>query len=402
MIFTNILWLLVWGGMFATPEDIQMPNFFSNPISSFMGLRPLFPMIAVYICLVWIFFSKSRLIPPSKVPLRYFFLYCLVGIVSSLFLSPQKATSLFWAFNFLSPLIVIWVVLERENLRQNLQKLIHLNYIIITVILVSILPMSFRLGITSRPQGFTYQLPFNIGGILINGAGRFALIVIIISFVRMITSNKQWRYLWLLLLIPSLFLIAQTQSRTALLGLAIVSLLFIFMKNLNFRFFFFVGPISAYIVWTSGFRWRAQESFDNLINLTGREVTWQKGLELFTHSPFFGSGFHADRIMLNFQHMHNSVFHTLVQSGAVGSIFFIAAIISTWFLIFRSNLLKRVSHIKGSDQATLIESILLFVFLTIRGFFESTASFYGIDLFLMIPAMTYIYVWIQDNPVSES
>lgn len=402
MTFTNILWLLVWSGMYTDPADVRFLNFLSNPISFIMELRPLFPIIAVYICLIWIFFTKSKLIPPSKTPLRYFFFYCLIGIVSSLFLSPQKITALSWAFNFFSPLIVIWIILGKDNSRQNLQKLIYLNYITISIILVSLLPESFSLGIASRPPGAVYQLPFNIGGILVNGAGRFALVVIIVSFVRLITSSKQWRYLWLLLLIPSLFLIMQTQSRTALLGFAVVSLLFIFLKNLNFRFIFFVGPISAYIIWTSGFKWRAQESFENLINLTGREITWQKGLELFKHSPVFGSGFHADRIMLNFQHMHNSFFHTLVQSGALGTIFFITAITSVWLLIFRHNLLKRVRDITGSDQAILMESILLFAFLTVRGFFESTASFFGVDLFLIVPAMVYIYLWTQNNPLDES
>jgi len=36
-------------------------------------------------------------------------------------------------------------------------------------------------------------------------------------------------------------------------------------------------------------------------------------------------------------------------------------------------------------------------FLTVRGFFESTAAFYGVDLLLFIPAMAYIYLWAKRN-----
>jgi hypothetical protein len=38
----------------------------------------------------------------------------------------------------------------------------------------------------------------------------------------------------------------------------------------------------------------------------------------------------------------------------------------------------------------LTEAILIVGFLTARGFFESTAAFYGVDLLLLVPAMAVI------------
>ena len=118
---------------------------------------------------------------------------------------------------------------------------------------------------------------------------------------------------------------------------------------------------------------------------------------LFKHSPFFGSGFHADRIMLDFAHMHNSYFHSLVQSGAIGTFFFAGAIIGIWHFIFKNNLLRRVKEVRENDQAFITESILIVTFLTARSFFESTAAFYGVDLLIFVPAIAYIFLWTQKN-----
>ena len=55
MIFSTFLWLLTWGGMFSNPYNIVIPSLFSNPIHIILGIRPLLPAIAVYLCLLWIF-----------------------------------------------------------------------------------------------------------------------------------------------------------------------------------------------------------------------------------------------------------------------------------------------------------------------------------------------------------
>ena len=99
-------------------------------------------------------------------------------------------------------------------------------------------------------------------------------------------------------MLPFLFLLTQTQSRTALLGLAVAVVLFVVMRGSDWRFLF-VGPAVVAILYTSGFQWRSHGSMDRLMNLTGREYTWEKGVTLIEKSPFLGWGFHADRIMLN-------------------------------------------------------------------------------------------------------
>jgi len=400
MDFIGFLWILVWSGMFSSPSSVQFPVSLMQPVAFFQGTRALYPVLAAYLCLIWIFFSQKRLMPPLKTPLGAIFYYCLVGMTASMFLSPSKYTALYWGAVYVSPILVMWISLNHANAMAYLRKLIYLNYIIAIGIVISLLPEAFRMDISTPPFGRTYDLPFNLGGIRVNGAGRFALVAIIVSFVRLISQKEKKRYLWLPLILSSLFLIIQTQSRTALLGLSVAGILFIYLKGLDRRLLF-VGPTVAFVIWLSGYKWRAQGQIEKLLYLSGREYTWKKGIELFKESPIFGSGFHADRLLLDSQHMHNSYFHSMVQSGALGTIFFLGAMIGIWALIFRSNLLKKVRYVEGRDQTLLIESVLILGFLTTRSFFESTAAFYGVDLLLFIPAMTYIYLWIRTNAAAQ-
>ena len=383
------------------PAGIVFPGIVANPLPLLLSLRPYFPHIAIYICLMWIFLSKSSLIPSYRTPVGLFFLYAMTGIAASLLISPNRSVSMFWALNYLSCITVVWVGLTGHDPLRNLSVIIHINYAFAAVIILFILPQALETGITSPPQGQYYELPLNLGRLLVNGAARIALAVIILSFVRLITTTRIRRFSWILLLFPCLFIITQSQSRTALLGLAICSFLYVVLKGIDLRYLLFVGPVSLFIFWQSAYKWRAEESLEKLVYLTGREATWQRGIDLFKKSPIFGNGFHADRLMLEFEHMHNSYFHALVQSGALGAICFIAAIVSIWVLIFKYGLFKKVRSLKGTEQSLMMESILIFAFMTERSFFESTGAFYGVDLMLLVPAMAYIWFWTQKNVIDK-
>jgi len=250
-------------------------------------------------------------------------------------------------------------------------------------------------GWGNTPLNQQYRLPLGVGSILTNGAGRFALVVIIVSTVRMITQTRKWRWLWLLGLLPTLFLLIQTQSRTALLGLAVSSTLFVLIRGIGWRFLF-VGPAAAAVIYISGIKWRVHGNLSRLILLSGREATWERGLAQIKDSPFLGWGFHADRIMLQSEHMHNSYLHAMIQTGLVGALFFLAAFLSFWFVVVRAGLFARVKAMTGKDQALVMESIMIVGYMTARSVFESTAAFYGVDLLLIVPAMAFIALVAQE------
>jgi O-antigen ligase len=241
-----------------------------------------------------------------------------------------------------------------------------------------------------------FDLPFGLGEVRVNGVGRYALVVAVVAFVRLNFAKKKIRLFWIFFAGMALLMMAYTRSRTTLLGLAVVSLLFAYIQKLDWRFFF-AGPVAAYVLWLSGYTWRAQQHIEALINLTGRQYTWQRGVEQVSRSPVFGWGFHADRLLLNSEHMHNSYLHAAIHSGILGALLFLAGIFSIWVLMIKRGLLKNLKYLKREDKPYLLESVLLVGYFTSRSFFESTAAFYGVDLLVFLPAAAYIIFWLYEQ-----
>jgi O-antigen ligase len=399
MKFSSSLWFLVWGGMFTGIYALQDPGFLSSPLGLFQGVRALLPICAAYICSIWILGNRSRF-PYSKSPLAFMLYYCFLGIISSFFLSPNKINALYWAGVYLSPFLVVWVTLDQKDAFVNIQRLIQINYYIFIFLTVTFFPQAFSAGFGKISHNEFYTLPLNLGEIRSNGVGRYALVVSIISAVRFLMIKKKSRYFWLALGFPSLFLLFQTQSRTALLGLAVVAALFVLIRGADWRLIF-IGPLASYLVWLSGIKWRAHGQVSQIVLLSGREYTWQKGLEMIKQSPFLGWGFNADRLLMNSEHMHNSYLHSMIHSGILGALLFLAAIIGIWALVFRKNLIRIIRTVGGSAHVFLVESILIIGFLTSRSFFESTAAFYGVDLLLIVPSITYIMIWISKSALEN-
>jgi O-antigen ligase len=397
MLFITFLWILIWGGMFSGIYNIQSPRFLSDPFSIMQGVRSLFPILAFYLCLIWILAKRPKF-PFLRNPLGFLMSYSLIGFLTSLFLSVDTTTSIYWVSIYLAPLLVFWSILAEESARSIVQKIIYINYVIFFFIAFSVFPEVAKI-LLGRARLTSYNhLPFNLGLMTKNGTGRFALVVFIVAISRMSSQGKRFRFFWAASTLVSLIILAGTQSRTALLGLAICLVLYVLLQGINWRFLF-LGPVITAIVWVSGVKWRAHGQWDMLLSLTGRQGTWQRGLEMIKHSPLLGWGFNADRLMLNLEHMHNSYLHAMIHTGIVGVLFFIAAIIGIWYLIFRHNLIFRARGAQGSDKPLLMESVMIIGFLTARSFFESTAAFYGVDLLLLIPAMAYVVLAARHESV---
>jgi len=73
------------------------------------------------------------------------------------------------------------------------------------------------------------------------------------------------------------------------------------------------------------------------------------------------------------------------------------------------NIFRRIRHYEGKDKPLVLGSVLLIGFFSARSLFESTAAFYGVDLLIFLPAIVYVYNWMQvqaledeKNPISET
>lgn len=390
VLFSAVIWIGIWAGMFT--GFYNLPDLSSrNPFEFFQGFRALFPLFSLYICLIWLFKERTRF-PFFKDPLGFLFLYSLVGVTASLLLSTAMPQSMYWAGVYLAPLFMMWVVLRDPDSKVLLRFIIYINYSVFFFLTFLLLPEAVK--IFRGQAGFSafYHLPMGFGGVTKNGVGRYAMVVIIVSAMRFLSERRRRRYLWLGALFPGLFLLMQTQSRTALLGLAVCAACYVIMKGIDWRYLL-ASPIVLFVLWFSGYKMRARGSLDSLVYLSGREATWGRAFQLIGQSPFLGWGFDADRIMMNQEHIHNSYIHAMLQVGIIGALLFFASLVSIWVLVFKTRLLEHTRDILGEDQTVLMESILIVAFLTSRSFFESTAAFYGVDELLIVPAMAFISLY---------
>ena len=400
MIPSLVLWGMVWGGMFTGLYTLTPLPSIHDRLALFQGARALLPVMVAYFCLLWALATRARF-RFGLTSLGFLCYYGALGLLASVFFSPDKVTALYWGSAYIAPLLAAWFITERPDPLPILRNVLRLNAAVIVLLMLAVLPEAYRFGFGRATRFEIYMLPFGLGEVRANGVGRYALIVLIVAFVGLTTSPTMKRLLWLPLVVPALFLLMQTQSRSSLLGLAVVSTLFVLIKGFNLRFLV-AGPVAAYAIWVSGFTWRARGEFSSLVFLTGRDNTWQKGLTQIGHSPFFGWGFHADRLLLDSEHMHNSYLHAGIQAGLIGALFFAAAVAVLWGFLIKSGVIRRIRAAEGPDQALLMQSVLILGFLTARSFFESTAAFYGVDLLLLVPAVCFIYQWAFENPGPET
>jgi O-antigen ligase len=394
MVIIGIIWALVWGAFSsAGPEHIFQTNFPRNLFDFFNGVRAYLPFFAVFFALIVFAGKKGKVDLDFKKPTLFLILYAIVGLTASL-LSPRGIGAAYWGALYISaPLTGLLLTGSGKSLEEA-KILLNTNWVIafLFVFYLSLGPL--RPYIIGHPLPGAIFLPEDASRITQNGVGRYAGIAVLIALSRFRQqADKRNRIFWFFMLAFSLNLLSLSQSRTALLGFAggVAVILF----SLQFNWVAFFAPVFAFIIYLSGFLWGSRGSLQELFSLTGRLGQWKPGFHLFTKSPFIGYGFQADRFMLEGIHMHSAFFHSLVQSGILGTVFFIAAIYGIWLIIFKGNLIRKSADISNPDNIILSESLAIVLFFTLRSLFESTAAFYGADLFLLVPALIYIYAYSE-------
>jgi len=120
---------------------------------------------------------------------------------------------------------------------------------------------------------------------------------------------------------------------------------------------------------------------------SGRTQIWAAGWKFIELSPVLGYGFHADRLVLG-THMHNAVLHAMIQTGLLGTIPFVGAILWAWFLLIKT--LRKIGGLDPIHKTAVIQSAGILVFLSFRSLPESTGAFFGIDWLLLSPLLLYL------------
>lgn len=393
MVIIGVIWVFVWGAFSSYgPGYVLSGKFLRSPFNFFNGIRVYAPFLAVFFALIIFTGKKGKAALDFKKPTIFLILYAAVGITASL-LSPRSVDAVYWGLLYICvPLTGLLLTGSGKSLEEA-KILLNANWVIAFLFVLYLSLGPFRPYIIGHPlPGFMY-FPGGVARITQNGAGRYAAVAVLIALSRFRQkSNRRNRILWFFMLAFSLNLLSLSQSRAALLGFAGGAAIILF--SLQFNWVAFFAPVFAFVLYFSGFLWKAHGSLQALF-YTPRGMIWKEGIHVFLSSPFIGYGFQADRFMLEGMHMHNAFFHSLLQSGILGAIFFIGATYGIWFIVFEKNLIKSATDISNPDNIILSESLAIVLFFTLRSFFESTAAFYGADLFLLVPALLYINAYAQ-------
>ena len=399
MILSTVLWVLVWAGMYSDVSRFRWDDLLRSPAGFMLALRPFLPIVAMALGLLLFRRSERTALPLTRGPLMALGLYGLIGSLF-FFLSPDPFLSLYWAALFLAVIVAAWSLVNRDDPEEQARALMNVNAaVVITLVLFYLAgPLLPILQGAHNPR--LYKLPFGLGIQTANGVGRFAGVLALISLSRLRQPELLKKAVWSGLLALSVLGLALSESRTAILGFVVGTLLIV-VANRKFTWLAAVVPGLFFFLYKAWFVWRFKGSLENAFFLTGRETTWRKALELAFRSPFVGHGFHADRLMLEGEHVHMAYLHSLIQSGVLGALLFAGAVIGIWVLVVRNRVVQRTVLVEGAGNFPLTESVAVLGFLTARSFFESTAAFYGVDLLLLAPVVAYLQVWCRNNPEPE-
>lgn len=399
MILPAVLWTLVWAGMYSDVSRSRWDDLLRSPVGFLLALRPFLPIIAMFLGLLLILRSERSALPLTRGPLPALGLYGLIGALF-FFLSPEPFTSLYWAGLFLSPVVLAWALANREDPERQARALMNVNAAVIITLVVFYLagPLWPILRGAYNPR--LYKLPFGLGLQTANGVGRFAGVLALLALSRIRQPELLQKAVWSALLTLSVIGLALSESRTAILGFAAGTLLIV-LANRKFAWLAAGVPALFYFLYKAWFVWRFKGSLENAFFLAGRESIWHKALELAFRSPLVGHGFHADRLILEGEHVHMAYLHSLIQSGILGALLFTGAVVGIWVLVVKGRVVQRTALVEGAANFPLTESLAILGFLTARSFFESTAAFYGVDLLLLAPVVAYLQIWCRDHPGTE-
>jgi O-antigen ligase len=407
---------MVWGGYNTGIGRLLVPGFPEGRLDLFHGLRAFLPVMAAYLAGILLLARRSLPRCAFAGPLGLLALYTLVGLFSSVTLSREPLMALYWAVEYGSVLVVLWAILSDPEPLAGLSRLVNLNWIIVAALAVGLLvglyflpnlalPIAIGNLPIGRPFGGEYGATGEIlgmAGTRATGFGRYAAVAALVALAKLWQGKRWSKSIWSLVLLASLVGLVLSQARTGVIAFLAGAFVILWLRR-GSKILFLAGAFVAMVL--LGFVGFYQAFWVYLTRgapldptLSGRTLTWEQGWTLFQESPLLGWGFHADRFFLEGQHMHNAVVHALVQTGLLGTIPFIAALVGAWILVVR--LYRDRPRWDLFPLPVEIPGVLLFF--TISSITESTVAFYGAAWLLVVPCIAYMQALMSQRREFEN
>ena len=407
---TSVLCLLVWSGYNSTIYFCLDPLFPKNFLNLVHGVRAFFPIFAGLIGAAQL--AQRRSIPKWLAfgPLDLLLLYAGIGLVSSLFVSPEPIGGVYWALQYVSVIIVVMAVASGPEPEAHLERYISVNWGCCAVICVGLLVgIPLGGGTVSQTHGsplgvMAYgKLPgevMGMAGTRNTGFGRFAGIVILVGLAKLLHDRKDKKtlFIWTPLTLAAGLALLLSQARTSWVSVVIAAAVLVARAPTQWRVpMIMIGLLALPLLFLSGLGHAfalyltRERGFDP--TLTGRTITWEQGWQALQQSPWAGLGFWGDRLFVHGSNMQSTFFDALIQAGFLGMVPFVIAPIWVWVGILR------FYSTKPAGEATSLPGELLAVmtFFTIYSITEITCSFYSVGWMAMAPLFAHVQLRVYEN-----
>lgn len=348
-------------------------------------LRAFLPLVAGILATFWLIFLAKKNKFLTKGPFVFFIAYGLVTLLATFFFSPELVKGLYWGIAYLSVFSVIIMFFDYKGLSQ----LMMINRTIILTIFLAVFSFTLLLGINMLVPGPNADV-FGFFGP--NGIGRFAALAAITALIYFTYSNKSSRLFWAVLLTLGIAVLFHSQARAAIMAFLVSAFLFLIIKKPKWAklvvAFAVLGLVILALInpqFLIGFVLKTPHLMDRVVTLSGRTEIWSSILNKVPESPLIGFGYHADRFLVK-DHAHNAILHALIQGGIIGALFFLIGLLYALWMAWKALRSEK-------SKPIVLESAVLVFFFALRGLFESSGAFFGVDLLIMMPAIAFIQLY---------
>lgn len=394
------LWFLLWLGYNSDNSYVQAPDFPANTTVLIHGIRAFFPALAGWIALLIIFARSKRLSPWVMGPLGLILLYAITGLVSSFTISVDSLDAAYWGFNYLAIVLVLLAIVLVDDPLEDLRVVLQFTWCmgaLLTLVLLGAIPFlgagslveSGGASVGPRAYGVTDEI-WGMPSTRNTGFARYAAITALVALGGVLRKNKLYvRVGWGIVLAASVYALILANGRTETLAFvaSLAVMLSIERTKRVINFLIITGGII--LLGLRGFFSRFFLYITRTghvdTTLSGRTLTWDAGWPLIRQNPWVGLGFQADRIYLNWMHMHNAFLHVLLQSGVLGGGAILLALLVVWFFLIKYFLLK-----PPADKSLIPpEMPAVFLFVMASSMTESTFAYFSAAWLLSAPIVAY-------------
>lgn len=392
------LWSLLWLSLNSGP--IQAPP--GSTEEAWYLVRSIAPVLSLVFGILLVYRQQKRRISRGTPGLWLLLAYALVGLLGTFLASPNVYVGVHWGILFASAILVTWILHDHPPGTHRLQQLNHVNYVFVAGLaaLFSYLAIT-ELGLLDLLLHGNLERLYETRPVLIsdeflitsNGVGRFVALLALISLSRGLAAGARRRWPWLLVVTICIVLLTYTISRTSILAFAVATLVVVWIHQGSKRLLYLLTAlllVSAPLAPRLISYFERGQTADIILSFGNRAPVWSQALDQISGSPVIGFGFHADRLLLQGEHIHNAWIHALLQAGILGFILFVAAWAITWRFLFGLGLLRRFKGRPRSQRLVLAELAAFLVFFTVRTLTESSGAFFGVDLILLLPVFALI------------